>query len=150
MVQALRRAPEPIERGGSLFTPAGCPDQLALDAVALGQKRLELLCRAAPREGCRIPPLLGGRSAVVDGCQLELRDPRPHGADVGPQLFGAFGGCRLERKRPQTLLHLGLEVARTLDVRCDPGKLELGAVASPLEAPEPGCLLDELPAFLGL
>ncbi len=60
------------------------------------------------------------------------------------ELRGALGRGRLERERPQALAHLGLDVARALDLRCDSRKLQLGAVAAPLEAAEARGLLDEL------
>ena len=82
--------------------------------------------------------------------QLQLRDPRPYGADLPAQLLGPLRSRRLERERPQPLLDLGLEVARPLDVDRDPRELQLRPVTPPLEASQPGRLLDELPPLLGL
>ena len=53
-------------------------------------------------------------------------------------------------KRAQPLAHLRLEVAGALDVDGDARELQLGAVPALLEPPEPGGLLHERAAFLGL
>ena len=70
--------------------------------------------------------------------------------DLDGQLLGPLGRRRLEGERPQPLRHLGLDVPGPLDLRADPGELQLGAMATALEPTEPGGLLDQCPPFLRL
>ncbi len=150
VLEALRRALQPIEARRRLLAAPGRADELALDAVALGQERFELFARPVAGQARCLTPLVGVRTPVLDLLELELGDPRFDRADLSTQLFGPLSRSRLERKRAQALLDLGLEVARPLDVLRHPGELQLGAVPAPLEAAEPGGLLDELAPLLGL
>ena len=150
MLEPLGGALQPVEACGCLLAAPGRADELALDAVALRKQGLELLAGAVPREACSLTPLVGLCPALLDLLQLELSDPRLDRADLAAQLLRPLRSGRLQRERAQALLDLGLEVARTLDVDRDPGELQLRPVPSPLEAPEPGGLLDELAPFLGL
>ena len=76
--------------------------------------------------------------------EVERRDRSLQPRDLDPELLGPLGCGRLERERPQPLLDLVLEVARTLDLNRDARELQLGAVPAALEAAEPGRLLDQL------
>ena len=95
-------------------------------------------------------PLLGLGPALVRSGEVELGDPRAQPRDLAGELLGPLGGGRLQRERAQPLAHLRLDVARALDLDRDPRELQLRAVAAPLELAEPGRLLDQLAALLGL
>ena len=75
---------------------------------------------------------------------------RARGRRSPGELLRPLRSGRLQRKRPQALAHLVLDVARALDLGRDPRELQLGAVASPLELPEARRLLDEGAPILGL
>ena len=70
--------------------------------------------------------------------------------DLDRELLGALGRGRLERQRAQALAHLGLDVARALDLDRDARELELGAMLASLELAQTGRLLDERPPILRL
>src|SRR5207253_6164773 len=75
--------------------------------------------------------------------EVELGDARVEARDLAAELSGALRRGRLQRERPQPLPDLGLDVARALDLDGDARELQLRAVATGLEAPEPGGFLDE-------
>ena len=150
VLEPLGGALQPVEARSRLLAAPGRADELAFDAVALPEQRLELLARPVAREARGLAPLVGVRAALLDLLELELRDPRLDRADLAAQLLGPLGRGRLERERAQALLDLGLEVAGALDVGRHPRELQLGAVPAPLEAAEAGGLLDEPAPLLGL
>src|SRR5581483_11701505 len=128
---------------------ARCVRELLLRLPALGEDRLQPLVGAALRErGCGTP-LACSRETVVERREIELGDARAQLRQLSAQPLGALRRRRLERQRTQALLHLGLEIARALDLDGDPRQLELGAMAPGLEAPEAGRLLDERAPLLG-
>src|SRR5205823_9357460 len=92
-------------------------------------------------------PVLGAGAAVGERGEIERGDRGLQALHLFAELLRALGGRGLERERPQPLAHLGLEVARALDLRRDAGELELGAVAAELEASEAGGFLDECAAL---
>ena len=89
-------------------------------------------------------PALAVFESLVEVREIELRDTRSQRRELTEQLLGALGGSRLERQRPQPLLHLGLDVACALDLDPDARKLELGAMLAALEPSEPCGLLQQL------
>ncbi|TMK78080.1 MAG: hypothetical protein E6G45_07480 [Actinobacteria bacterium] len=121
-----------------------------LPAAPFAEERFELAAGAISCECGRAAVLLGFGAAFLDAGQLELRDPRPDGADLSAQLLCPLGRGRLKGERPQPLLDFGLEVARARDLGCDPGELQLGAMVPALEAAEAGGFLDERAALLRL
>ena len=149
MLEPLGRALEPVPRSRRLLATSGRSDELALDPVALGQQRLQLL-----------PVRLRASVAASRRSSADVAAPRPrpapaarsapYGADLPAQFLCPLRSRGLERERPQPLLDLGLEVARPLDVDRDPRELQLRPVTPALEASQPGRLLDELPPLLGL
>ena len=82
--------------------------------------------------------------------QIELCDPSSHRRKLPAQLLGTLGGGRLQRERPQPLLHLGFDVTRALDLDPDARELELGAMLAALEASEPCRFLEQRAPFLRL
>src|SRR5439155_17474989 len=66
-----------------------------------------------------------------------------HLSDLDRQLLRALGCAGLKRERPQAFRQLLLQITCALDVACDARELQLGAMASPLEASEACRLLDE-------
>jgi hypothetical protein len=118
--------------------------------VTLGEEGGQLLLRAAaPEPGGRLA-FLGGDAAGLRRGEVELGDPRAKPRDLLGELLRPLGGRRLQRERPQPLLHLGLDVARALDLDPDPVQLQLRPVLAPLELAEAGSLLDELAPLLRL
>src|SRR5581483_11442556 len=87
---------------------------------------------------------------LVERCEVELGDARARDRDLAAQLLGALRRRRLQRQRTQPLAHPLLGVARALDLRGDARELQLGPVATRLEASEPGRLLDERPPLFPL
>ena len=79
----------------------------------------------------------------VERGEVELGDAGVERGDLAAELLGPLGRCRLQRERPEPLPHLGLDVARALDLDRDARELQLGAMAARLETTEPGRLLDE-------
>ena len=88
--------------------------------------------RAARRRACvRARQPCAGLAVfepLAQAGEIELGDARPQRRDLAAELLGALGRGRLQRERPQPLLHLGLDVARALDLDRDARELELGAV----------------------
>ena len=115
-LEPLGRAAQPVERRGRPVPAARCGRELLLDAVALGEQRLEPLAGALALERRRRAPLLDLGQPLVDPGQVELGQARPQARDLAAQLLGPLGRGRLQRERPQPRLHLGLEVARALDL----------------------------------
>src|SRR5262249_61695362 len=66
----------------------------------------------------------------------------PRRVALAAQLLRTLGRTRLQRERTPPLLHLGLDVPCPLDLDRDAGELQLGPVASALEAADAGRLLD--------
>src|SRR4029077_20702928 len=75
----------------------------------------------------------------------DLRDPRPQARDLDAELLRPLGSSRLQRERPEPLLHFRLDVARPLDLHGDARELQLGPVPARLEAAQARSLLDERP-----
>ena len=147
-LDALGGAPQPVERRRGRLAPPGRVAELVLGPRPLAQERLEPLLDVAPCERGGRPAALGLLQARVGRLDVELRDARPQPRDLDGELLGALGGRRLQGKGTQPLAHLLLHVARALDLDRDPRELELRTVLAPLEAPEPGGLLDQLAAPL--
>src|SRR5439155_25945902 len=121
-----------------------------LGAAALGEHRFELLLRGSPREaGCGLA-LVGLGQPFVERREIELGNPCAQLGDLAAQLLCALGCGRLQRQWPQPLPHLLLEIVCTLDLRRDPGELQLGPVPPRLEASESGRLLDQRAPLLRL
>src|SRR5581483_5574599 len=112
-------------------------------AAALREHRFEPLVRPAPCKRRCCPALGRLGEPVVERGEIELCDTRAQLGELAPKLLRALGRRRLQRERAQPLAHLGLEVARALDLDGDARELELGAVLARLEAAEAGSLLDE-------
>ena len=144
------RAPQPVERGGRALAAPGRVRELLLDAVALGQQRLEPLVDALALERRRGPPLLDLAEPLVDLRQVELG----HAAPAGRRSRRA-ASRRAPRRSPVAPagaagLHLGLEIACALDLHLHARELQLRPVAAALELAEAGGLLDQRPPLLGL
>ena len=75
--------------------------------------------------------------------EIECGQAGTQAAELLAELLRALGGARLERERTQPLLHLSLEVARTLHLLRDARELQLRAVAAALEPSQAGRFLDE-------
>jgi hypothetical protein len=146
----LGAAPEAVERGRRRLAAAGGVRELLLRAVPLGEQVLELRIAALLGVVGGRAPLLRCADLLVDPGEVDHGDRRLQRGDLAAQLLGALGGGRLERQRPQPLLHFGLDVPRALDVLRDPRELELGTMAATLELPEPSGFLDERASLLGL
>ena len=104
---------------------------------------MQALRRAASRQGGRGPPLVRLRAPLGDRGEVEVCNPRAEPRHLEPQLLGALGRRRLQRERPEALLHLRLDVTSPLDLDPDARQLQLGAVPAALELAEPGRLLDQ-------
>ena len=149
-LEALDPPLQPIPgRHCSLAAP-GRVGELLLGARTIGEQAFESPLRTAPRERGGVAAPLGLGSARLGVVEVELRDPRLDACDLDRELLRSLGRRRLERKRPQALAHLLLDVSRTLDLQRDPRELQLCAVPAPLELPEPGGFLHECPAVLRL
>ncbi len=74
----------------------------------------------------------------------------PDPLDLLHELLCSLGGSRLERERTKPLPRLVLECPRLVDLDRDARELQLGAVATMLEAPETRCFLDQRTPLLGL
>ncbi len=149
-VEPLARALEAVERADRGLARAGGVGELDLGALALGEDGLEPLLRRPARERGGGAALLGLRAAGVERREVEPGEPRPEPGDLRRELLGPLRRGRLQRERPQALAHLLLDVAGALDLGGDARELQLGAVAAALELAEPGCLLDQRAAVLGL
>ena len=146
---ALAGAAQAVERRGRGLTPSGGVGQLVLGLRALDQERLEPALDALALERRGRLPLLGLPLPLGQRGQIELGDARFDTGDLPAELLGAFRRRRLQRERTKALARLGLDVARTLDLAGDARQLQLGPVAPPLEAAEPGCFLHERAALGG-
>ena len=102
--------------------------------------------RARLRFAARRPPPCAPSSAARSSDATRARKRR----DLPCELLGALRRGRLQGEGPEPLAHLLLDVAGALDLGRDPGELQLGAMAAPLELPEPGRLLDQRAPVLGL
>src|SRR6476661_1817503 len=142
-LETFRRASEPVKRLQRLFARARRVGQLLLGPATLGEQRLEPLLHSAPAAGRPAPPCRELREPLLEPRKIELRDARPQARDLDRELLGPLGRGRLERQRPEPLLHLRLDVTGALDLYRDPRELELGAMAACLEAAEPCRLLDQ-------
>ena len=145
-----RPAAQPVQRGRRSLAAAGRLGQRILGAGALGQIASSAssalrFCAAKPARRASADSICAGQRADV-----ERRDPGAEAGDLDPELLRTLGGRRLQGQRTEPLRHLRLDVARALDLDCDPRELQLGAMAAALELPEAGRLLDERPALLRL
>ncbi len=102
----------------------------------------------ASRQRSRRPALFALGHARPERVEIELCDARAKRRDLAAELLCPFRRSRLQRERPEALLHLGLDVARTLDLERDALQLQLGPVPLALEAAEPCGLLDHLAPLL--
>ena len=147
---ALAAAPEPIQRRGCSLTCACGVGQLLLGRLALGDQGRDLLVEGPSLRGSGDAPPLGLGASLREAGEIERRDRGLQPSDLDAELLCPLRRCRLQRERPQPLLHLVLEVAGALDLDRHACELQLRAVAAALEAPEPGRLLDQLAPLLRL
>src|SRR5581483_1617280 len=145
--QALAAAAQPVERCRCALALAGRVRQLFFCALALGDERSDLLVERAPFVGGRRTARLGLRAPLGEARKIECRDRSLQLPDLDRELLRALGGRRLQRDRPQPLLHLCFDVAGAFDLHLDARELQLRTVTAPLEAAEPGRLLDQLAAL---
>jgi hypothetical protein len=144
-IHALARTPQPIQGRRGLLTPPRRVGELFLRPATLLEQRVQTLVRVlAPeqRSGAAAFTLVEAR---LQRRKVELRHARSERGDLGPKLFGALGGGRLKRERTKPLLHLGLDIARALHLDSHTRELQLCPVFAPLETPEPGGLVQQLP-----
>ena len=147
---ALAAAAQAVERRGRLLARAGRIGELLLGPLALGDERGDPLVEHATLGGRLGAACIGLAATLGEPREVEGRDRRLQAGDLEPELLGPLGSGRLERERPQALLHLVLEVAGALDLDADARELQLGAVAAALEAAEAGRLLDQLAPLVRL
>src|SRR5205814_851789 len=102
-----------------------------------------------PRDRRRGPPLLTLDQPLLERRRLERREPRGERSGLLGEPLRALGRGRLEGEGPEPPAHLGLEVARPLDLRRDARELELRPVPPALEAAEAGGVLDQRAALFG-
>ena len=148
-LESLSSAPQPVERCGRSLAASGDRGEILLDPLALLQERLQRLLE--------LPPLLDDRPSaplrvprpLSELGQVDGRYPRAQAGDLPPELLRTLGRGRLQGQGPQALRHLGLEVARALDLLPDARELQLRAMAPALEAAEPCRVLDEGTALGG-
>ncbi len=148
--QSLARSLQPVEGADRGLARAGRVGELDLGALPLGEHGLEPRLRRASRERGGRSALLRLGAACVERRQVDPCEPCPQRSDLCRELLRALRGRRLQRQRTQTLAHLVLDVAGTLDLGRNAGELQLRPVTAALELPEPGGLLDERAAVLGL
>ena len=149
-LQSFARAAQAIESGGRLLPAAGGVGELLFCAAALLEQGVQLLVGVLAREDCRRAPALPVFEPLAKAGEIELGHAGTKRRDLSAKLLCALGRGGLQRERPEPLLHLGLDVAGPLDLDRNARELELGAVLAALEAPEPGGLLEQGAAFLGL
>jgi len=142
-LQAIQR------RGRPLPAPRGARE-LLLDAVALLQQGLETLVNVPSGQRRSRAALLDLAQPFLDPGEVELGESRAQPRDLAAQLLRALGCARLQRKRAQPRLHLGLEVAGALNLDLHARQLQLRPVPPLLELPEPRSVLEEHAPLLGL
>src|SRR5688500_3878410 len=123
--------------------PARCVGEFLFNAAPFLQETREPLVAHAAILECFGLPLRHFAEAPVEPLQLGGGDATANPVDLDPDLLGPRGSARLKREGPQALSHLVLEIAGALDLDLDARELELRAVATALELPEAGRLLDE-------
>src|SRR5438105_2666469 len=119
----------------SAATTAAAPGVRVPDAFPPGEHVPRRPVRGPWRARRGRPPFLDLAHPFLDSPEVELGQPGPKACDLPAQLLRAFGGARLQRERPEPRLHLGLEVARTLDLHLHARQLELRPVPALLELP---------------
>src|SRR5262249_44907354 len=149
-LESFARAAQPVQQRGRLFAPARRIGELFLGSPPLFQQRIELLVGVLAREQRGRAPTVAVLQTLLQLGEVELGDTCAQRRDLAAQLLSALGRSRLQRERSQPLLHLGLDVARSLDLDPDAGELQLGAMLPPLEAAEAGGFLQQLTALFGL
>jgi len=149
-LQSFARASQAIESGGRLLPAAGGVGELLFCTAALLEQGVQLLVGVLAREDCRRAPALSVFEPLAKAGEVELGHAGTERRDLSAELLCAFGRGGLQRERPQPLLHLGLDVAGPLDLDRNSRELELCPVLAALEAPEPGGLLEQRAALLGL
>jgi len=148
--QALARALQSVERAERALARAGGVRKLDLRRLPLTENRRQPLLRRPARERGRASACVGLGSTLLQRCEVERCDTCAQRRDLPHELLRTLGGGCLERQRPKPLPHLLLDVAGALDLCRDPSELQLGAMAAPLELPEPRSLLDERAPVLWL
>jgi hypothetical protein len=149
-LQPFTGAAQAVERRRCFLAPAGRVRQLLLRTAALLQQRVETFVGVLARENRGSAPPLSLLEPLVEIGEVQLGNARTQRGDLSEELLRAFGRGRLERERPEPLLHLRLDVTRPLDLDGHARKLQLSAVLAPLELAKPGRLLEELAALFGL
>ena len=149
-LEPLDAALQPIARRHRRLATAGGVRELLLRARTVAEHSFEPPLRASFRERHGVAALLRLGATRARLGQIELCDSRAQTRDLAAELLGALRGRRLERKRPQALAHLLLDVARALDLQRDARELQLGAMPAALELPESSRLLDERAPILRL
>ena len=86
---------------------------------------------------------------LLERDKVELRNAGAQRCDLAAELLRAFGSACLQRERAKALAHLLFDVPCALHLRRDPCELQLRTMLAPLEAAEPGGLLDEVAPLLG-
>ena len=147
-LEPLHATLQPVARRHRGLATASRVRELLLGARAVGEHSFEPPLRASFRERHRVAALLRLCTTRAGLGQIELRDAGAQTRDLPPELLGALRGRGLERERPQALAHLLLDVAGALDLERDARELQLGAMPSALELPEPCRLLDERATIL--
>ena len=115
-LQALDAALKAVPRGDSSLPASGCVRELVLGARSIGKQALQPSLGAAFREQRGIAPPFRLRAPGARLGEIELGNARAQAGDLGRELLGAFGRRGLQRKRPQALAHLVLDVASALDL----------------------------------
>ena len=148
---SLAAAAQAIERRGRLFAGAGGVGELLFGALTLGDEARRSARRATRRSAAVFalrasasPRRSASRArsrVAIAACRRAISSPS-FSARSAAVAWSASGRRRL--------LHLVLEVARPLDLHGDAGELQLGAVASALEAAEARRLLDQLAPLVRL
>src|SRR4029077_8885483 len=101
------------------------PIDLTARPVATGAARLRLV------------------NAIAELREVSRRDTGPETSHLDGELLRPLGRRRLERERPEPLLHLSLEIAGSFDLDLDTRELQLRTVTAPLEPSKPCSLLDK-------
>ena len=114
---ALAAAAQPVERGGRLLARTGRIGELLLGPLALGDQSGNPLVERATLGSGLDAARLGLAAALGEAREVERRDRGLQRGDLDAELLRPLGRRRLQRQRPQTLLHLVLEVACALDLQ---------------------------------